>query len=123
VDRPGPPKRPSNISPRSTSFWKTSNIGARSAIAAVCISDTHVAGRDMVPYEAQALFLTEDADVTVGPMPKGFLLRQRYEFRSTHGRLDRKTIGSGSRAVQILAMFIDFVAAAVETRFDPLKAL
>ena len=87
------------------------------------MSDTHVAGRDMVPYEAQALFLNEDADVTVGPMPKGIVLRQQYEFRSTHRRLDRKTVGSGSRAVRILAMFIDFVAAAVESSFDPLNAL
>jgi hypothetical protein len=57
MDRPGAQKRPSNISPRSTSCWKTSNIGAQSAIAAVCTSDTHVAGRDMVRTKRRPYFL------------------------------------------------------------------
>jgi hypothetical protein len=35
------------------------------------IGRPHVVGRDMVPCEAQTLFLNENADVTVGPMPKG----------------------------------------------------
>jgi hypothetical protein len=104
VDRPGAQKRPSNISPRSASCWKTSNTGAQSAIA-VSISDTHVAGRDMVPYEAQALFFTEDADVTVGPMPKGFpfeaAIRIPFYPRSfgSENNRERQSCGTDSRHV------------------------